>query len=294
MVKYALFLGCNIPWFYPDIEQSVRLTLPPLGIQLEDMEGYTCCTAPAILPSIDETAWLAIAGRNISIAEEMGLDIIVACNGCYSILNHARELLHDEKKREEANKLLRLVNREYKGTSKIYHVIHAIYKDVGADKIKSNIKVGLDKFKITLEIGCHQLWPSALFLQEDPLKPKILHEMCAALGAEVFDYSMLLRCCGGSGLRGAAMAKSYELVKVKIDAMKAEADPDMIVTSCPSCFIQMDQGQEALRKAGRINYSIPVFYYTQLLALCMGLDPEKVVVSSVTPREELIRKIIKG
>jgi len=273
MTKYALFLGCNIPWYYPDIEQSVRKTLPALGIELEDMEGYSCCTAPAILPSIDETAWLAISGRNINIAEEMGLDIVTACNGCYSILSHARELLHDERKREEANKLLSLVNREYKGTAEIYHVIHALYRDVGADKIKDSIKIGLDNFKVTLEIGCHQLWPSELFKQEDPLSPKILHEMCEALGAKVSNYSMLLRCCGGSGLRGSALKKSYELVKVKLDAMKNEADPDMMVTGCPSCFVQMDQGQEALRKAGEINYSIPVFYYNQLLALCMGFKP---------------------
>ena len=294
MDKYALFLGCNIPWYYPDIEQSMRKTLPALGIELEDMEGYSCCTAPAILPSIDETAWLAISGRNFTIAEEMGLDIVAGCNGCYSILSHARHLLNDEGKREEANSLLGLVDREYRGTSKVYHAVHVLYRDVGADKIRASLKTSLDNLKISLEIGCHQLWPSALFQQDDPFRPRILHELCEALGADVSNYSMLLRCCGGSGLRAIALHKSYELVKEKLDSIKKEVDPDMIVTSCPSCFVQMDQGQEVLRKKGEIDYSIPVFYYTQVLALCMGFDPEEVAVLSTTPRDEIIDRIIKG
>ncbi len=292
--KYALFLGCNIPWYYPDIEQSIRQTLPALGIELEDMEGYNCCTAPAILPSIDETAWLAISGRNFTIAEEMGLDMVAGCNGCYSILSHTRELLHDEGKREATNNLLRLVDREYKGTSKVYHVVHALYRDVGTDKIRASLKTNLSNLKVSLEIGCHQLWPSGLFQQDDPLEPTILSELSEALGAEVGTYSLLLRCCGGSGLRAIAQARSYELVEEKLNAIKKEADPDMILTSCPSCFVQMDQGQEALRKAGKIDYTIPVFYYTQALALCMGFNPEQVAACSATPRDKMIERIING
>ncbi|MFC2005924.1 CoB--CoM heterodisulfide reductase iron-sulfur subunit B family protein [Chloroflexota bacterium] len=292
--KYALFPGCNIPWYYPDIEQSIRKTLPALGIELEDIEGYNCCTAPAILPSIDETAWLAVSGRNFTIAEGMGLDIVAGCNGCYSILSHTHALLQDEGKREAANNLLKLVNREYKGTSNVFHVVHALYHDVGTDKIKASLKTSLDNIKVSLEIGCHQLWPSELFQQDDPLQPKILSELGEALGAEVCTYSMLLRCCGGSGLRALAQAKSYELVEEKLNAIKKEADPDIILTSCPSCFVQMDQGQEALRKAGKIDYSIPVFYYTQALALCMGFDPEQVAACSTTPRDKMIDRIING
>ena len=292
--KYALFPGCNIPWYYPDIEQSIRKTLPALGIELADMEGYNCCTAPAILPSIDETAWLAVSGRNFTIAEGMGLDIVAGCNGCYSILSHTRELLHDEARRAQTNNLLRLVNREYKGTSRVYHVVHTLYRDVGVERIATSLKRSLDNITVSLEIGCHQLWPSALFRQDDPLKPKILSELSQALGAEVGTYSLLLRCCGGSGLRAIAQARSYELVEEKLNAIKTEADPDMIITSCPSCFVQMDQGQAWLRKAGRIDYSIPVFYYTQALALCMGFDPEQVAAYSVTPRDKMIDRIISG
>lgn len=294
MARYALFLGCNIPWQYPDVEQSIRKTLPQLGVELQDMENYSCCTAPAILPSIDETAWLAISGRNMSIAEGMGLDIVTGCSGCYSILNHARFFLSIGQKREEANRLLRLINREYKGTSKVLHLIHVLYRDVGVAKVKQNLKRNLEGFKVSLEIGCHQLWPSALFGQDDPVRPTILAEMCRALGAEVQIYSKLLRCCGGSGFRATALVKSFKLVKDKLESIRSETEADMIVTTCPSCLMQMDEGQQKLREMGEINYSIPVFYYTQLLALCMGFDAKEVVAISETPRDGIIDEIIKG
>jgi len=294
MAKFALFLGCNVPWRYPDIEQSIRKTLPRLGVELQDIENYSCCTAPGILPSIDETAWLAISARNIALAEDMGLDIITGCNGCYSVLNHALFLLSIGEKREETNKLLSLVNREYKGTAKVLHAIHVLYRDVGAARIRQNLKRSLDGFKVSLEIGCHQLWPSAIFGQDDPVRPRILGEMCQALGAEVQVYSKLLRCCGGSGFRATALVKSFELVKDKLGSIREETEADMIVTTCPSCFAQMDDGQQKLREIGEIDYSIPVFYYTQLLALCMGFDPKEVAAISDTPRDEIIDEIIKG
>jgi heterodisulfide reductase subunit B len=292
MVKYALFLGCNIPFNYPDIEQSIRKSLPRLGIELEDMNGYTCCTAPAILPSLDENGWLAVSARNISIAERMGLNIVTGCNGCYSILNHARALLFDEGKRGKANELLGLINRDYEGKAEIYHVSHVLYKDVGVDKIKNSLKKRLVGFKIAIEYGCHVLWPSDIFRQDDPVRPKILHELCEALGAKVIDYRRSLRCCGGSGLRGSSPERSIELVKIKLDSIKEETDADMIITGCPSCFLQFDDGQAALKSAGKINYSIPVFHYTQVLALCMGFDPKEVTAIAVTPRDEIINRIV--
>lgn len=291
MERYALFLGCNIPWFYPDIEQSIRKTLPRLGIELEDIEGYTCCTAPAILPSTDLVAWLAVAARNISMAEGMGLNIVTGCNGCYSILNHAKFFLSDDKTKEAINGLLSKVNREYKGVCEVHHVIRAIHDNVGTNKIKSSIKKRLEGFKVAIATGCHVIWPSELF-HEDPVRPRILREIVEPLGAEIVDYSKFLRCCGGSGLRATALDKSYKLASAKLGSIVNETEADMVIANCPSCFAQLDESQVALREEGVIDYSIPIFYYTQVLGLCMGLDPKEIACNSLTSRDEIIKRIV--
>ena len=80
-MKYALFLGCFIPVRLPHIEMTARRVLPDFGIELVDLDGFTCCPEPIGFLTDKMTA-LSIATRNISIAEEKGLEIITLCNGC--------------------------------------------------------------------------------------------------------------------------------------------------------------------------------------------------------------------
>jgi len=81
------------------------------------------------------------------------------------------------------------------------------------------------------------------------------------------------------------------LLKEKLVSIKEEINADMIVVGCSSCFLQMDGGQKILLEKGEIDFSIPVFYYTQLLALCMGFDPAHVAAVSEIPRDEIISRI---
>ena len=58
-MELCLFLGCNTPAIRPDVEQAIRLTMPELGVQLLDTEGYVCCPAFGSFPSTDDESWLA-------------------------------------------------------------------------------------------------------------------------------------------------------------------------------------------------------------------------------------------
>lgn len=129
-MKYALYLGCQIPFVRPDLEVSIRDVFSILGIDLVDLEGYSCCPTWISAPSYDVDAWLAISARNISLAEDKNLDIVVGCNNCYSVLNHARYMLKDEKLRERTNRILSKVGRIYRGSSKVFHVVHILEFEV--------------------------------------------------------------------------------------------------------------------------------------------------------------------
>ena len=52
-MKFGLFLGCNTPAIRPDVERAIRLTMPKLDVELEDLEGYVCCPAFGTFPSTD-------------------------------------------------------------------------------------------------------------------------------------------------------------------------------------------------------------------------------------------------
>ena len=294
MEKFGLYLGCNIPFKAPDIEQSFRRILPELGVDIVDLEGASCCPAWGTAPSFDLDTWLAISGRNIALAEEQNAHIMTGCNSCFGVLSEAKHMIeHKAGKKEVVNEKLAQIGRKYQGTAKIYHVAHVLHDIVGVEKIKEKIKYNLEGLKIAVQPGCHILWPSDVMevKEENPFFPTQLKELCEVLGAEVPHYSRLEDCCGMGAMRSTDQAKSFITLKRKLDSMKEEIDPDLIVTTCSSCYLQLDGGQKILREKGEIDYSIPVFYYTQLLALCMGFEAAEVAAICEIPRDEIVQKI---
>lgn len=294
MEQIGLYLGCNIPLKHPDIEQSFRKIIPKLGYEPVDLEGASCCPAWGTAPSFDLPTWCAISSRNITIAEAKGLDIITGCNSCFGILSEAKHFLEDKNLRKQVNESLQAINRTYQGTSDIYHVAQFLHKTIGLEKIKENIKYSLDGLTIATQTGCHTLWPSDVYkvAEENPYKPSMLKELCEATGAEVPHYSRLSGCCGMGGMRSTDAEKSLKIFKEKLLSIKEETNPDMIVTTCSSCFMQFDMSQIILKERGEIDFEpIPTFYYTQLLALTMGFDARQVAAISQIDRSGIIAEI---
>ncbi len=294
-MRFALYLGCQIPLMRPDLEVAIRETLDILGVKLEEMKGYSCCPFWISVPSYDLDAWLAISARNISIAEEKGLDIVLGCNNCYSVLNHARDLLKDEEIKERVNRILFKIGRMYRGTSKIYHYLHII-EMVGKKRVKDVLKYKLNGLVAAVQPGCHMLWPTRIMdMKEDnPFFPRKLRDFVEMLGAKAPHYSRIEMCCGMGSMRTIDYEKSLEFVLMKVRSMKEEIDPDFIVSACSSCYIQLDEGQKMLKRYGKLDYEIPVFYYPQLLAICMGIDPKKVARISSVPKDDVIKRILEG
>lgn len=295
MEKFGLYLGCNIPFKAPDIEQSFRKIFPELGIEPVDLEGASCCPAWGTAPSFDLTTWCAISSRNITLAEEKGVPMMTGCNSCYGIMSEAKHFIEDDKEREKAvNEQLGKIGREFKGTSDIYHVSQVLHKLVGVDKIKEKLKYDLSGLKIAVQPGCHQLWPSDVYhvKEENPYEPVALRELCEATGADAPHYSRLAGCCGMGGMRSTDVEKSLGLFQEKLTCIKEEVQPDMIVTTCSSCFLQFDMSQPILKEKGKIDFEpIPTFYYTQVLALAMGFDPAQVAAISNIDRAAVIAEI---
>ena len=57
--------------------------------------------------------------------------------------------------------------------------------------------------------------------------------------------------------------------------------------------MHLDGIQKDLNKnSGDTQYSLPVFDYNQVLALCMGFEPKEVASISFIPRDRIIEKIL--
>ncbi|KAF5078591.1 8-methylmenaquinol:fumarate reductase membrane anchor subunit [anaerobic digester metagenome] len=279
-MAFAYFLGCIMNNRYPGIEKSTRILMENLGIEIKDMEGASCCPAPGVFGSFDKTTWASIAARNLTIAEDMDMDIMTECNGCFGSLYESNHLLkEDEEFKGKINGVLSEVGREFKGDINVRHFAEILYKDVGIEKLTETFTKPLG-LNVAVHYGCHFLKPSAEIGIDDPIKPTILDELVEATGAKSVPYKDKMMCCGaGGGLRARDLDVTLDYTKEKLDNM-TEAGVDAIVNVCPFCHLQFDVGQKEVNKKYGTNFQIPVFHLAQLYGLAMGLKPEELTVDA--------------
>ena len=162
MKRFAFFPGCLIPARHPAMEFAIRYAMPKLGIEIVDLEGTSCCPDPLYFKSKDKLSWLAVAARNLSIAEDLELDIFTNCSGCTATLSEAWHLLLDEELRAKVNLRLARIGREYRGTSRVKHIVALLRDEIGYDAIRESVKTPLEDLRVAIHYGCHLLKPSSI------------------------------------------------------------------------------------------------------------------------------------
>jgi heterodisulfide reductase subunit B len=292
MTDLSLFLGCVAPNRYPGIEAATKKVFAKLGIELDELEGASCCPAPGVFRSLDKITWLMLASRNLILSEELNDDIITICNGCFSTLKEAGDILkRNDSLKEEVNEKLARIGQEFKGTQNVRHVVEYLHQDIGVNSIKEVVTQPLG-IKVAVHYGCHLIKP----LKNDNLEiannPTFFDELVEATGATSVDYEDKMNCCGaGGGARTAILDTTLKLAANKLEHM-TDAGADCIVDACPFCHLQFDVGQTEISKKFNKQYDLPVLHYTQLLGLAMGFSPEELGIDgNAIDSSKLIEKI---
>lgn len=267
-MKYALFLGCNIPARVVQFETAARAVMRQVGIQLVDIRDFKCCGYP--VRNLDQKAFLLSASENLAWAEKFGLNIMTLCKCCFGSLKEAEHFLkEDGDLQEEIKKLLAEKGMRYEGKTEVKHFLSVLYHDVGLDTIESNISNGYKGLKIATHYGCHALRPSDITQFDDPVAPSIFDKLVEVTGAESVDYLSKLECCGAP-VMGVNDDLSMNLTEKKL-ANGKKAGADYLCAACPWCHLQFDTVQKMMISQ---NGSEPLasIVYPQLLGLCMGID----------------------
>ena len=272
-MRVTPFYGCMIPIKYPQMEAAFKRTMPALGVELVDLEGFTCCPDPIFYKSKDVLGWLTVAARNLCVAEEAGTDIVTLCSGCTATLKEAVFLLaEDEQLREKVNKRLAKIGREYKGTVKVEHAVVVIRDELGIEKVKESVVRPLDGIKVAIHYGCHLLKPSQIMHVDDADYPSILEDLIGATGATPISHDEELLCCG----KGCIDDDMPVDMVYDIFSSIRESGADCMGLICPTCFSSFDLGQIVVGRKKDTKFDIPVIYYFQLLGLAQGLTAEDI------------------
>jgi heterodisulfide reductase subunit B len=288
-LKYLLFSGCSIPQKENAYELSARKVADKLGIELVDFKEANCCGF--FLESVDHLSAQVLAARDLSLAEQVGLDIVTLCTGCFGHLTKTRtHLLEDDKLRDKVNKILKKGNREFKGSSKVKHFVQVLLDDVGTEKIMDTITRPLNKLRVVSHWGCHIVKPSDQLNVDNPENPEQLNSLIKLTQAEFVHYMEEKLCCGAPVL-GVDETLSLKILREKFASIQ-KVKADAIITICPFCHIHLDLNQMSIEETFSEIYEIPVLHYTQLLGLAQGISPDELgSYENRTPVDELLEKV---
>lgn len=271
-MEVALFLGCNVPVRRFEYEAATRKVGNAFDIQFWDSKDFVCCGYPTG-PAHHET-FLALAARNICVAEEKGLDMVTLCNACTASLSKANKILKEnEEERKHINKILKeSIGREFQGTSEIRHFSRYLYEKVGLDRIREKITNPFTNIKIAIHDGCHYLKPPGYFDNfDDPIRPHTIRQLLELTGATIVDYQNMKQCCGG-GIIAVHEETAVHMVREKLVNVH-NAGADLLAVQCPYCNVMYGEYQTDERM--NLEFKLPVVFVPQILGLAMGLDGKK-------------------
>ncbi|MFQ6123896.1 MAG: CoB--CoM heterodisulfide reductase iron-sulfur subunit B family protein [Candidatus Heimdallarchaeota archaeon] len=276
MPEYALYPGCLVSYRYPHLELAVRKITETLNVRLEDMEGTSCCPEPQGIQSTDKRTWMALAARNIAIAEEMGKDILTLCNGCFETLKSVNVRLkrHPELK-EDVNQILATIDKEFKGTIRVKNIIH-LFDDIGISTMHLKIEKPMTHIRTAVHYGCHMLRPSDILEVVAADRPTMLDHLVELTGAKPVEYEGKVHCCGYP-VRNFDPELSLRLAHDKLFNIQRSA-ANCITLLCPCCFSTFDTRQALVNRTFGTSFNIPSFHYAELLALALGYTPEELAL----------------
>ena len=271
-MMYSYFPGCTMNTTGREYGKSLSYVNRAIGMELIEIEDWNCCGATAghsISPELGD----ALPARNIALCEKqnLGLDIVVPCAACYSRMKHATHTLRSSE--ENRAKLERLIETPVKGNLNILNAMEAYSTEEAKAAIAKAIKKELKGLKVACYYGCLFSRPGDVTGVSDVENPMIMDEIMKLTGAEPVQWAFKTECCGAShhiDMPDCARPLVHRILK-NARANGAQA----IVTGCPLCMMNLDMRQGEVNKKNQENFDIPVYYFTELLAMCMGASPKE-------------------
>jgi len=249
-MKLSFYPGCSLEGMANDYARSIIAIFKQLGIELIELEDWTCCGATAA-HSLSEMMAVTLPARNLATAEKLGLDLVSPCANCYNRLRFSQVMIQ---------KRIYDVPWQVSGDLQVHDMTRFLAEPDMIKLIKRRVTRPLSGLKVVCYYGCQMVRPPKITGFTDYENPQTLDLLSRAVGAEVRDWSFKTTCCGAS--IGIGRKDIQESLTRRLLQKAFQTGADAIVVSCPLCqsnldIIQMDAG----------GSGIPVFYFTELMRL---------------------------
>ena len=272
-MKYYYYPGCTLHSKAVGFDRSGRNCAKAMGIELIDLPDWTCCGT--VFPLVmDNLMSLISPVRNLAKAREGKLDMVILCAFCYNVFKRTNYLVKENPEScKKINDFLREdIAEPYGGETRALHLLEVLRDDLGFDRV-----AGLVKKKIELRLapyyGCMLLRPNKEVGLDSADRPTILHDLLTAMGADVVDFAFQTECCS-SYLTVNSPETTVDCSNSILSSAVGDG-ADALVVSCPLCFYNLDSRQKEIKQAHPEFKSLPIYYFTELLGIALGLSREE-------------------
>ena len=270
-LTYSYYPGCSLSATGKAYDVSARAVCERLGIRLEELPDWNCCGATAYF-SVEETASMAVAARNLAIAEQIGHDLVTPCSACYITLAKTNYYFREYPEvRDRIRSALGAADLDYKGTIEVRHLLYMFEEDYGWDRLQDHLGARGISLAVAPYYGCQIVRPFTE--KESPDIPVSMDRLIEACGSRVVDYPLKTKCCGAA-LTGIDEKGALGLIHTLIECADRNG-ADCIITPCPLCQTNLDAYQFKVNSAFGTKFHIPVLFFTQLIGLALGMGEKE-------------------
>jgi len=269
MTTYAYFPGCSLNGTSKEYGASTLSLSRALGIELEELDDWSCCGATSAHCAGKEVSE-ALAARNVALAADTGRDLVVPCAACYNRTRRAAQAMEDRKTRE---RLSQIMGRTLGDPVHVLHLLELFARPEVTEKLQAMVTRPLSGTKVAAYYGCLLLRPKDTGI-DDPENPTIMDGLLRQCGVEPVEWYFKAECCGASLAIPQASAVEHLVSRIITNARSWGAE--MIVTACPLCQVNLETRQST--EPG--TQPMPVLYFTQVLGLAVGIVPHDLCVPS--------------
>jgi succinate dehydrogenase / fumarate reductase cytochrome b subunit len=273
-MKVAFWPGCVSKGACPELYVSMQKIAPTLGLELHEMTEAPCTGAGVLTEQNPELAY-SLNALSLAMAEQIGADLMTICSTCQGVLSGAQHrFINDQPLLARVNGVIADSGYQYRGTTKVKHLLWMLVEDIGLDRLRALIKRPLTGLAIAPFYGCYILRPEEhLGLLEKPERSTYLEQIIEVLGGTPVEYHGKSKCCGFPMLTFNPDT-SLKMAGKHLAEAKAKG-ADLLVTPCPLCHLNLDGQQPDAEKAIKEPLGTPIFHLPQLLGLAFGFSPHE-------------------
>jgi heterodisulfide reductase subunit B len=286
--KYAYYPGCSLHSTGSEYDISFRAVCDKIGLEIEEIKGWICCgTSPA--HSSSKLLSLALPFENLCLANEMGMTEVVApCASCFARLRTAAFEAREDP--ELAGQISEALNKQLPENMNILSPLEIFH---GKEDLGATVTKDLSGLKVACYYGCLLTRPSKIMQFDECEYPMAMDELLGSMGITTLDWSYKTECCGGA----LAMTRTDVVLKLTHDILEEAraVGANAIAVACPLCHVNLDTRQEEVEQEYGVKYELPIFYFTQLMGLAMGIEPAKLGLQKhFVGADELLSGISEG